>query len=151
MANFSVYTINKMHDSIISSNNNMYLTLYAMYCIYNSMNIQENRATRKERDFTQEQLAESVQVSTETISRLERGVSVPSLKTLEKISRALNTPLKNFFDTEQLSKPADGFSGELSKLINFLKTREKEDIELSYRILRDIFKDIEKNYRHKDR
>ncbi len=44
---------------------------------------------RKERKITQEELAELVKVSTETISRLERGVSVPSLKTLEKKKTAL--------------------------------------------------------------
>lgn len=44
---------------------------------------------RKRRGRTQSELAELVGVDTETISRFERGVSLPSLLTLEKISRSL--------------------------------------------------------------
>ncbi len=106
---------------------------------------------RKEREFTQEQLAELVSVSTETISRLERGVSVPSLKTLEKISQALNIPLKELFDFEYLSTPMEIPPEDFSRLITFLKTRDKEDIKLSYRILRHVFRQIEKNYRLKEK
>ncbi len=46
---------------------------------------------RKEREITQEKLAGLIDVSTETISGLERGVSIPSLKTLQNIS---NSPSK---------------------------------------------------------
>jgi len=99
---------------------------------------------RKKRGFTQEHLGELVKVSTETISRLERGVSVPSLKTLEKVSRALKTPLKEFF--ENISEPKNVSPYELSKIMNLLKTRDKEDIEMSYRIIKDIFKNIDQNY-----
>jgi len=56
--------------------------------------ITEIRLTRK---LTQAQLAEKVNVSVETISRLGRGVSIPSLKTLGNIAQSLNTPLKSFF------------------------------------------------------
>ena len=59
---------------------------------------------RKERGLTQAQVAELVNVATETISRLERGVSIPSLKRLEKIGRALNTPMKMFFDFDYSQK-----------------------------------------------
>ena len=37
---------------------------------------------RKDREMTQAQLAEMIDTTVETISRLERGVSVPSIKTL---------------------------------------------------------------------
>jgi transcriptional regulator with XRE-family HTH domain len=102
---------------------------------------------RKRRDFTQQLLAESIQVRVETISRLERGVTTPSLETLERISRVLNTSLKDFFDFDRLQKPVE--TGELSKMINFLKTKREDDLKLSYRILKDIFRQIEKNYRLK--
>jgi len=46
-------------------------------------------AQRKGRGWTQSNLAECVGVDTETISRFERGVTVPSLLTLEKISHSL--------------------------------------------------------------
>jgi transcriptional regulator with XRE-family HTH domain len=106
---------------------------------------------RKEREITQEQLAESVDVATETISRLERGVSVPSLKTLEKISWALHTSLRDLLDFEYPQKPKDIFSEqELAKVITLLKTRSKEDIKMGYQFLKNLFEQIEKNYHPKD-
>lgn len=44
---------------------------------------------RKQLEWTQEQVAERVGVDAETISRFERGVNLPSLLTLEKLSTAL--------------------------------------------------------------
>jgi transcriptional regulator with XRE-family HTH domain len=106
---------------------------------------------RKEREITQEQLAESVNVATETISRLERGVSIPSLKTLEKISWALHSSLRELLDFEYRLKPEDTLSEEeLAKVIALLKTRSKEDIKMGYQILKNLFEQIEKNYRPKD-
>lgn len=106
---------------------------------------------RKDRDFSQNQLAESVHVSVETISRLERGVTTPSLKTLEKISLALRIPLKEFFNFDHLPEPTDSSKEEFSKLVNFLKNKSENDIRLSYHILKNIFQQIEKNYRLKEK
>ena len=106
---------------------------------------------RKECEITQEQLAESVDVAPETISRLERGVSIPSLKTLEKISWALHTSLTDLLDFEYPLKPKDIFSEqELAKVITLLKTRSKQDINMGYQILKNLFEQIEKNYHAKD-
>jgi len=102
---------------------------------------------RKEREITQERLAESVDVATETISRLERGVTIPSLKTLEKISWALHTSLRDLLDFEYPLKPKDIFSEEeLAKVITLLKTRSKGDIKMGYQILKNLFEQIEQNY-----
>ncbi len=46
-------------------------------------------ALRKSRRWTQAALAERVGVDTETISRFERGATLPSLLTLEKLSACL--------------------------------------------------------------
>ena len=106
---------------------------------------------RKDREITQEQLAESVNVATETISRLERGVSIPSLKTLEKISWALHSSLRELLDFEYRMKPEDTLSKEeLAKVIALLKTRSKEDIKMGYQILKNLFEQIGENYRPKD-
>lgn len=53
---------------------------------------------RRERQITQAQLAELIGVTTETISRLERGLTIPSLRTLARISQALHVSLKDIFD-----------------------------------------------------
>lgn len=102
---------------------------------------------RKERELTQSQLAEMIDVSTETISRLERGVSIPSLKTLENISKALHSSLKDLFDFEYPQK-AKGtlIEQEAAKLMAYIKTKKAADIKMSYRILRGIFENIEKDY-----
>ena len=103
---------------------------------------------RNDREITQERLAELIKVTTETISRLERGVSIPSIKTLEKISQALHTSLKDIFDFEYLAEPdkGDAFEHEFARLITFLKTKKANDIKMSYHMLKTIFEQIEKNY-----
>ncbi len=105
---------------------------------------------RKDLEITQEKLAEIIDVSTETISRLERGINIPSIKTLQKISHALHVPLKDFFDVEYPQKPGfTAFEKENTKLLALLKTKKADDIKMCYRILTEIFEQIEKNYHHK--
>lgn len=53
---------------------------------------------RKTAKLTQERLAEKTGLSVEYISRLERGVSQPSLKTLGLMAKFLNIAVKDFFD-----------------------------------------------------
>lgn len=55
-------------------------------------------AYRKSAALTQEALAERVKVTPETISRLERGSTVPGLATIENVARALNVELRDLFD-----------------------------------------------------
>lgn len=98
---------------------------------------------RLSKKFTQAQLAEKLNVSVETISRMERGVSFPSLKTLENLSRALNVPLKSLFDFIDEERPKNpSFERELSKLIVFLRTLRKKDITLIHEILKTVFKKL---------
>lgn len=103
---------------------------------------------RNDREITQERLAELINVAPETISRLERGVSIPSIKTLDKISHALYTSLQNLFDFEYLEVPekGDAVEHEIARLIAFVKTKNPDDIKMSYRLLKTIFEQIEKNY-----
>ncbi|HDH12893.1 MAG TPA: XRE family transcriptional regulator [Nitrospirae bacterium] len=104
---------------------------------------------RKEHEITQEQLAELVDVAPETISRIERGTSIPSLKTLEKISAALHISLKDLFDFKYRQKPLPAIEKESMKLLTFLKAKKADDIKMSHRILKSIFEQIEKNYQPK--
>ncbi len=104
---------------------------------------------RKEREITQEQLAELVNVAPETISRIERGASVPSLKTLEKISEALHTSLKDLFDFKYRQEIVSEIEKESMKLLTYLKAKKADDIKMGHRILKGIFEQIEKNYQLK--
>jgi transcriptional regulator with XRE-family HTH domain len=55
------------------------------------------REVRQSEGFTQRQLAEEIGLSVEAISNFERGVHAPSFDTLEDLSRALKTPVVEFF------------------------------------------------------
>lgn len=105
---------------------------------------------RKDRQLTQERLAELIGVATETISRLERGVSIPSLKTLTRISQALHTHLKDILDFDYPLKVKD-ITGEeeIAQVVTLLKTKRIEDIKLGYQLLRNIFELLEKHYQRK--
>jgi transcriptional regulator with XRE-family HTH domain len=55
------------------------------------------RHHRKRAKLTQNALAERTRLSVELINRIERGVAAPSFETLEKLSKALKTPVRDFF------------------------------------------------------
>src|SRR5437764_14802984 len=48
---------------------------------------------RKARKWSQEDLAERLGVAPETISRFERGATLPSLLTLQRLGQMLKTPI----------------------------------------------------------
>ena len=56
------------------------------------------RAFRKEKGLSQSALADLIDISTESISNLERGIHRPTFETMIKISEQLNIPLGNFVD-----------------------------------------------------
>ncbi len=55
------------------------------------------RQLRLQNSMTQEQLAESTDVSVDLISNIERGINAPSFKTLEKLESVLDEPIYVFF------------------------------------------------------
>ena len=61
---------------------------------------------RKQAGFTQERLAEIVDMDSRHLSRLEVGKHFPSLDSLERIAEALNAPLAEFFQFTVEDTPA---------------------------------------------
>ena len=55
---------------------------------------QQLNELRKERHITQEQLAQEMNVSRTTISRWEKGIMIPDIDTIKRLSQVLNY---NFF------------------------------------------------------
>jgi transcriptional regulator with XRE-family HTH domain len=55
------------------------------------------RKFRRNKDVTQEQLAELIGVSADFISQIERGLRSPSFENLQKLSEVLEVPLSEFF------------------------------------------------------
>jgi len=55
------------------------------------------KALRKEQNLTQPNLAEKIDRSVDALSNLERGISLPNFETLERLSSALDVPVRDFF------------------------------------------------------
>ncbi len=53
---------------------------------------------RKQRSLTQEELAEKIDKTVETVSNIERGIKLPGLATLEDIRKALGVSLSELID-----------------------------------------------------
>jgi transcriptional regulator with XRE-family HTH domain len=66
-------------------------------------------AQRKALGWTQSDLAERIGVETETVSRFERGATLPSLPTLEKLSHSLRVGIGKLL-TETSIQPDDQVS-----------------------------------------
>lgn len=57
---------------------------------------------RKRKGFTQEQVAELIEMEQNTISVIESGRNFPTLVTLEKIAKILDVELSDFFNYDYL-------------------------------------------------
>jgi transcriptional regulator with XRE-family HTH domain len=63
------------------------------------------RAARIELGLTQAQAAEEIVITIEFYARIERGMALPSLETLYRISGALNVPVARLLGLEDLRAP----------------------------------------------
>ncbi|HKT73237.1 MAG TPA: helix-turn-helix transcriptional regulator [Steroidobacteraceae bacterium] len=59
------------------------------------------RTIRKRRGLTQDELAEKIDRTGDAVSQLERGKSLPSFETLERLAVALDVPIRDFFDVSR--------------------------------------------------
>lgn len=64
------------------------------------------RAIRKRRGLSQEEMAALIDRSPDTISNLERALSIPTYETLDALARGLNVPLAEFFLDPEAESPA---------------------------------------------
>jgi len=91
---------------------------------------------RKAAGLTQEQLAEKVGVTPVTISRLERGVTVPSLATLARIGEALQAGMPDLFDFQRGRTAKER---EIESLALKLKHRTPGEVSLIGRLAAAVF------------
>lgn len=64
------------------------------------------RALRTARSMTATQLAKEAELSVGMISQVERGITDPSLETVRRIARVLDTPLFNLFQDDEPERVA---------------------------------------------
>jgi transcriptional regulator with XRE-family HTH domain len=83
---------------------------------------------RKRAQITQAELAERVDVATETISRLERGATLPSLARLQAVARALGLELYELFDRQKRVAGRRGLA--MDRLVSVMGARSPEDIQV---------------------
>jgi len=84
---------------------------------------------RKAKGYTQEQLAELIDMEQNTISVIESGRNFPTLVTLEKIANVLHVDLSDFFRYDYFED------------IEIIKTAAREQLEnMNENQLRTIFK-----------
>ena len=96
---------------------------------------------RKIAGLTQERLAEKLSVAHETISRLERGANMPSVKTLNHIAKILGVPLEELLRLEPRDTKKDAAIEELLDVVN---PRTADDITLITELAVRVFRHMKK-------
>lgn len=92
------------------------------------------RELRKSLKLTQSQFAERVNLSEDSIGKIERGIGVPTLDTLNKIASGLKVPIEDLLSSSR-KKPSQKLSGPLNDLITYLQTRTQEDIKFIHELV----------------
>ncbi|MBI2263592.1 MAG: helix-turn-helix transcriptional regulator [Armatimonadetes bacterium] len=92
------------------------------------------RKLRSTLHLSQEAFAEKIGVHPSYIGPIEKGIKVPSLSTLERISKVFGVPMYHFFIEEVTSEP----SVYVYELNHLLTGRTATEQELFLRIIRDI-------------
>ena len=94
------------------------------------------KRVRKQRGYTQEELAEIMEISSRNLSNIELGNSFPKPETLEKFLTVLNITTQTLFSNDCIKSEE-----ELLKDINFMINSIKHDhntLEKIYKVLTDL-------------
>lgn len=92
---------------------------------------QHRRAAR----MTQERLAEAVEVSVETIGKIERGVAAPSFETVERIAAALEVSPLVLFGMAELAVPSGARGKALQRIHAILADMNEDQLERAANML----------------
>ena len=94
------------------------------------------RELRKEKEFTQEQLAEQFNVSSRTVSRWETGTNMPDLSVLVELSDFYQVDIKEIIDGERKSETMNEETREI--LVKVAEYTEKEKKMQHYKMRKII-------------
>lgn len=84
--------------------------------------IERIKTLRLEKGMTQEKLAERADLTSEAVTRVERGVRMPTLKTLGKLAHGLGVSPALLVDTEAKAPPK--VSRHIAKIVSKLEDEE---------------------------
>ena len=84
---------------------------------------------RKNAGYTQEKLAELIDIETSSLSGIESGRHFPSLPTIEKIANTLNIEMKTLFDFNHL-QPVDKMKADI---VNNIDKLDEHKIKFIYK------------------
>jgi transcriptional regulator with XRE-family HTH domain len=98
------------------------------------------KLARRRRGLSQEELAERVDRSTEAISSIERGRTLPNFVTLERLARALDVPTRDFFDIGPEVGDNPKRSRLLVELVEAARSLGDADLELALEQLQALAK-----------
>lgn len=99
-------------------------------------------AIRKERGLSQQALAEQADLSVDSVGKLERGEQLVSMKTINKLCKALEIPLPAFFGAERETSEKDGLQTILS-LCLYLSDKDTRHIRLADAMVRQLISRLE--------
>jgi transcriptional regulator with XRE-family HTH domain len=84
---------------------------------------------RKQRKITQEKFAALIERSTDAVSMIERGINFPSRETLERMSKVLDIPIKDFLTFESENPTPNAREQTINKIIGLLHTLDDRDLK----------------------
>ena len=95
------------------------------------------KALRQERGLTQEELALRADVNKSFMGEIERGIASPTIKTIEKISKALDVPIAEIFAFESHTSNLVLKDSDWLGRINFaIKTRSIKEQKSVYKLIK---------------
>lgn len=105
-------------------------------------------ASRREAGLTQEQLADRIGVTFETVSRIERGLVSPSLARIVGFATVIGIEVQDLF----VGLPSQKRNQEaLESLMSVMRGRKPSEIDLVRRLAIELFRGRTKNKRSNSR
>jgi transcriptional regulator with XRE-family HTH domain len=96
------------------------------------------RTIRKRRGLTQDQLAERIGRTGDAISQLERGLSLPSFETLERLALALDSPIRDFFDGDKNDEGGVQRSKQMAILADMARQMTDKELQIAVQVLEAV-------------
>ena len=86
---------------------------------------------RKARHLTQQDLADAAGIVRGHLSRIEGGITPPSLNVVKNVADALRLPIARLFEDIPLKPlPADGWTGKMATLVRDLPPKRRKKVFL---------------------